>query len=79
MNMNVRVWVKVFTREEFEQYLKEEFDNTMKMFENFLKPIQIQNLSAYLEMKKMFQTMYDSNVHGLLELYDKTKSPIITE
>lgn len=76
-NINIRMWIKTLTREELEQYLKEEFENTLKLFENFLKQIQIQNLSAYLEIKKAFQQMYDINSKGIIDLYDSKKSLIV--
>lgn len=79
-NINMKVWMKIFSRDEFATALEEAFNDTTKLFEAFIKQIQMQDLAAGLEIKKNFQTTYDINSKALLDIYDKAhQSQIITK
>lgn len=70
--INMRVWLKVFSKEEIVQVLEEEYKNTLDAFGNFFKQIQMQDLGAYLELKKRFDQMFEVNKEELLKLYKPT-------
>lgn len=70
-NMNIQVWIRTLKREEIETLLKQQYENTVKMFETFLRAMQQSDLSAYLEFKKAFQQMYDINSKHILEMWDE--------
>lgn len=69
-NMNIQVWLRTLKREEIETLLKQEYDNTVKMFETFLRAMQQNDLSTYLEFKKAFQQTYDINSKHILKMWD---------
>lgn len=85
----VKVMIKTFTKEEAEKELEEVNEMTLKMFDGFLKPIQMQDLGAYLEIKKNIQIAFDQVKSNILGAYDpvnnveveepKQESKIITE
>lgn len=70
-NMNIQVWIRTLKREEIETLLKQQYENTVKMFETFLRAMQQSDLSAYLEFKKAFQQTYDINSKHILEMWDE--------
>jgi len=69
-NINIQMWLRTFKRDELETILKQEYDNTVKMFESFLMSLQRDNLTTYLEFKKAFQQTYDINSKHVLEMWD---------
>jgi hypothetical protein len=75
-SVNIKVWIKMLSREELEEVLKAEYENTVKRFENFLRSLQVQDLTKYLELKKAFQQTYEVNSKGILMLFDEAHKPV---
>lgn len=70
-NINIKVWLRTFKRDELETILKEEYENTVKMFESFLMSMQRSDLATYLEFKKAFQQTFEINSKHVLEMWDE--------
>lgn len=82
----IKVMMRVIPKEELEKELDEVNETTLKMFDGFLKPIQMSDLGAYLEVKKHITSAYDQVKRDILQGYDpksevevEPESKIITQ